>query len=254
MSEFHDAFAAALAGDAGPLARGWAPAADLEARLSVYRNTIAKGCADALIAQFPTVLKLVGEPWLGAAAIAFADGHPPRQASLLTYGGDFPDWLATFPPAAGQPHLPAIARLDMLWTQAHLAADAPPLAAEALAALDEDGFTQLNAELHPAVRFAAFAFGAGALWQAMQADVAPAAFEMDDTPQALLFVRPGLDIAHRLIGPGVLALLTACQARASLAEAAGAALAAEPDLTLAPAFAELIELGAFARLTPMETP
>ncbi|MBI1200662.1 MAG: DUF2063 domain-containing protein [Phenylobacterium sp.] len=247
---FHDAFAAALAGDASALAAGWGSGADLDAGLTVYRNTIAKGCADALTAQFPTVEKLVGEAWLAAAAIAFAKDHPPRQASLLTYGQEFPDWLAAFPPAADLPHLPAIARLDLMWTDAHLAADAEPLPAGAFAALGPDDLGRLTAELHPATRFARFDLTLPALWRALQAEAAPEAFELDETPQGLLMTRPRLDIEHRVIGPGACAFLAALTDRRALADAAGLALAAEPDLALDTAFAELIALGAFGRLIP----
>lgn len=249
---FHDAFAAALAGDARALTAGWGGGSDLAAGLTVYRNTIARGCADALIAQFPTVARLVGEAWLGAAAVEFARARPPRTASLLLYGQDFPDWLAAFPPAADMPHLAQVARLDMLWTEAHLAADAPPLAADAFGGLGADDFARLRAAAHPAARVAGFATTIPSLWRALQAEAPPEAFELEARDEALLFVRPGLDIETRVVGPGVVALLDACRDGESLARAAALALAAEPGLALDRAFAELIALGAFTRLVPLE--
>lgn len=249
---FHDAFAAALAGDALALAAGWGGDADLAPGLTVYRNTIAKGCADALVAQFPTLVRLVGEAWLGAAAVEFARAHPPRTASLLGYGQDFPDWLATFPPAADMPHLAGVARLDMLWTEAHLAADAPALAPDALTGLDAGDLARLNATPHPATRIARFEATIPSLWRALQAETPPEAFDLEASPEALLFVRPSLDIDHRVVGPGVVALIEASGDGASLARAGALALAAEPSLALDRAFAELIALGAFTRLVPTE--
>jgi len=246
---FHDAFAAALAGDDGALA-GWA-VADPGAGLSVYRNTIAKGCADALAAQFPTVGKIVGERWLKAAAVEHARACPPTTASLLAYGADFPAWLAGFPPAAEMPHLAGVAALDMLWTEAHLAADAEPLAPDALTALSPDDYLGRRLFPHPATRFAGFEMTVPSLWLALQQDT-PEAFELELRAEGLLFVRPGLDVAARRIGPGQLALLAACRDGESLAAAGAAALAAEPDPALASAFAELLELGAFQTLVPTE--
>lgn len=250
---FHDAFAAAMGGDLAALG-AWSKAPDLVQRLSVYRNTAAKGCADALVAQFPTVAKLVGEPWLGAAAIAFARVHPPTQACLLTYGGEFPQWLASFGPAAEMPWLAGVAALDFLWTEAHLAADAAPLTAAGLQALGPDDYARLRLAPHPAARFAGFDAGIPSLWIAMQADTPPTAVEVGDAPEGLLFVRPHLDITPIRLGPGALALLDACRDGASLADAAGAALAAEPHLDLSTAFAELLAGGAFASLIALETP
>ena len=248
---FHDAFMAALAGDTAAL-RPWSDAQDLEARLSVYRNTMAKGRADALIAQFPTVLKLVGEAWLGNAAIAHAGASPPTTASLLDYGQAFPAWLETFPPAAAMPYLADVARLDLAWTAAHLAADAETMAPAALAALTPQDFARHRLALHPAARFAWFGAAIPSLWLAMQADPPPTAFEVGDAPEGLLFVRPQGVIEPLRIGAGVHALLAACRDGESLTAAATAALAAEPGLPLSHAFADLLGCGAFACLIPLE--
>jgi hypothetical protein len=248
---FHDAFEAALAGDAAALAP-WSDASDLEARLSVYRNTIASGLADALAAQFPTVLRIVGERWLRAAAITHAGEVRPTRASLIAYGQDFPDWLAAFPPAAAVPYLPQVARLDLLFTAADMAADAEPLAAAAVGALDADGFARHRLVLHPAAQFAWFGAGVPSLWLALQRDPPPAAFEVPETAEGLLMTRPHLSVAPMRLSRGAHALLAACRDGESLADAAVAALDAEPELPLSHAFAELIERGAFCRLVALE--
>ena len=103
LGPFQDAFATAL--------RGSTPAHDAVARLAalpalaVYRNTVAKGCLDALAANFPTVRRLVGDDWFRAAAQAHAATTPPSDARLLHYGDGFPQFLASYPPAAELPYL-----------------------------------------------------------------------------------------------------------------------------------------------------
>jgi hypothetical protein len=246
---FHDSFLSAIAGDAAALSP-WCAPSRAEAGLSVYRNTIAKGCADALVAQFPSVERIVGAAWLAAAATAHATEHPPRQASLLTYGQDFPAWLERFAPAADMPFLADLARMDLMWTAAHLAEDAPALAPAAVAALGPEAFASLGLTLHRATRFAGFAVSSPSLWRALQAsDVAD--FELEPTPQGLLLTRPGLDIDHRLVGDGELAFLSACRDGESLAGAAVAALSAQSDLDLSAAFASLVAAGAFTKLRPL---
>ncbi|WP_293901453.1 putative DNA-binding domain-containing protein [Phenylobacterium sp.] len=243
---FHDRFLAAVAGDDAALAP-WCETP--QAGLSVYRNTMAKACADALVAQFPTVERVVGPAWLAAAATAHAAVSPPRQGSLLTYGAAFPDWLRRFPPAANLAFLPGLAQLDLLWTEAHLAADAAPLDPEAVAGLPPDAFGTHALVLHSATRFAGFDDTTPRLWQALQPPGEPPdAFELEPEPQGLLFVRPGLDIAHQTIGPGALAFLAACRDGDSAAAAAAAGLAAEPCLDLSATFARLLAAGAFAAL------
>lgn len=245
---FHERFLAAVAGDPAAIAP-WCDAAAAEAGLSVYRNTIAKGCVDALVAQFPTVERIVGPAWLAAAAAAFARAHPPQQASLLSYGQAFPAWLGDFPPAVDMPFLGGLATLDLLWTEAHLAADAPPLDASAVAALTPDDYTLQGLVLHPATRFAGFEDTTPSLWHALQPPgEAPADFELEPEPRGLLLVRPGLDIDGQVITPGALAFLSSCRAGETLAVAAVSALSAEPDLNLRETFAALVTAGAFITL------
>ena len=84
LATFQDAFARAL------LAVDPAAGADEAIRrlaaqpgFAVYRNTVLKGCIDALQASFPTVERLVGPEWLRGAAGVFARGQLPSQPSLL---------------------------------------------------------------------------------------------------------------------------------------------------------------------------
>jgi hypothetical protein len=245
LARFQAAFAEALTGDAAGLAP-WLPDAEAEPRLAVYRNTVAKGCADAVAAQFPTLVRVVGEAWLRDAAVIFARTHPPASASLTDYGEAFPGWLAAFRPAADLPWLPALARIDWAWRAALFARDLPPLTAEAFAALAPDDYARLGAQLHPAAQVLWFNDGAPSLWQALQGDEPPAEFELSPEAEGLLVTRPELTVLTVPLGPGGHAFLAACGEGLSLAAAGEAALAAEPALALATLFAHMIGTGAFA--------
>jgi hypothetical protein len=244
LARFQDAFAAALSGEADALAP-WLEAGE---RLSVYRNTVAKGLAEALADQFPSVARVVGPEWLGAAARAFAAAHPPARPCLMDFGAAFPDWLAGFAPAAGLPFLTALARIDWARREALFAPDTAPAPPEAFAALAPGDWTEVAADLHPSAQLLTFDRGVASLWIALQADAAPAEAELGAEAEALLVLRPDQTLAWRRLTPGEQAFLAACQAGLSLAEAGAAALAAQADLRLAESFAELIALGAFARI------
>lgn len=250
LSRFQDAFAEALGGDFGRLAP-WTLGGQAESRFAVYRNTVAKGCADALAAQFPAVTRVVGEAWMREAGVGFAREHPPARASLLDYGEGFPAWLAAFPPAVDMPWLASLARIDWAWRDACFAPDRPPLPAEVLAHLAPEAYSATTAELHPAARFLWFADGAPSLWLALQDEQAPAEAELGAEPEGMLMTRPDLQVQARVLGPGGFALLTTCQAGGSLAAGGDAALSAEPDVPLGETFAELIAAGAFAGLNPL---
>jgi hypothetical protein len=247
LGRFQDAFVAALADrSAAPIA-AWLPDGAAEpAGLAVYRNTIAKGCVDALVANFPTVASLVGDDWFRAAAALFAVEHPPAGPALLAYGAAFPDWLATFPPADALPYLPAMARLDRMWTTALFAPEAEPLTAEAFA-LAPEVLAAARPRLHPSLAFAWFDSGLPGLWLAA-GELEPGEMALVEEPQGVLIVRPGEAVRSRLLGAAGFAFLTAARDGAPLGEAITAAAEAGPAADLAALFAALIADGVFSGL------
>lgn len=240
LLDFQDAFVAALAGQTSALSP-WLTPGQGEAGLAVYRNTIAKGCVDALAANFPTVLALVGEDWFRAAAALFAREIPPAHAALLDYGEAFPAWLERFPPAGDLPYLAGVAHLDRLWTEALFAAEAPALTADALATLPPEILAQTRLPLHPSVRFAAFDAGLPSLWAAAREGRED--LELSDRAEALLCVRDKGAVMHWVVGEAEVAFLRACHDGLTAAEAAERAAAVQPDI--APLFAALIARGVF---------
>ena len=126
LSNFQDTFAAALFERGAHPHTGddaWMATLQAQPGFAVYRNTVMKGCIDALEANFPTVARLVGIEWFRATAALYVASDPPTDAALQRYGGGFAAFLQHFAPAAGLVYLPGVATLDILWRQAHGAAD-----------------------------------------------------------------------------------------------------------------------------------
>ena len=105
LARFQDDFAEALYDE-----RAFAPAD--HAAFAIYRNTAMRACLDALEANYPAVVCLVGRDWFRAAAAIHVSQSPPRDGRLFAYGADFPDFIEHFPPASGMPYLTDVARLD----------------------------------------------------------------------------------------------------------------------------------------------
>lgn len=214
---------------------------------AVYRNTVIKGAVDALLANYPATAALVGVDWLRAAATCHARATPPEDPVLLAYGAAFPDFLATFPPAAGLPWLADVARLDRAWTECHLAADAPVADAAACAALAPAVLAARHLLPHPAARWAWFEPHPGvSLWQRSRA-VPP--LPLDDVPwvpEGVLLSRPDDAVQVTPLTRGGCAFLSACAAGATVSGAVDATLAVEPAVDFAALFAGLLQAGAFA--------
>ncbi len=249
LSDFQDAFSAALRGDGVSLAP-WLHVAPAEADgLAVYRNTVARGTVDALVATYTTVVTMVGEHWFRAAAAAYAEDHRPLEPSLLRYGADFPDWLSRFPPADDAPYLPRIARLDRLWWESYFAADAPCLDPAAFAAVGASDLAELTVRLHPSVRLASLEQNLVSLWlDHREPHRPPGAFQIEDHAEYALIVRTGVDIQARLLNLSEFQFLVGCSQGESLLKSAERALEADPLASFADIIASSLAGGILSRL------
>jgi hypothetical protein len=245
--DFFDAFDAAIAGDVLALAR-WLK--DPAQGIQVYRNTIASGAIDALAATFATVRLMVGEEWFRAAAREFTRAHPPVDPALISYGFEFPQWLADFPPAADTFYLAGAARLDWLWWQSWSAGDGPLLDAGSLSALPLETLDRIGLSLHPTLRLAAFETGIPSLWLAHQSPQRGEAYQLGDMPERILFVRTGPHVQSHLVDAATFAFLEALQRHDSIVAAAEHAIAADPACSLPHILTGGIALGLFSTLTP----
>ena len=216
---------------------------------AVYRNTVMKGCIDALEANFPAVARLVGSEWFRAAAALHAAASPPRDGRLLHYGEDFADFLQHFEPAAELPYLPDVARLDALWREVHAAEDAPSLDPSGLARHAPEQLAALVLRPHPATRWAWFAEQPiYSIWARNRGD----GDDGDDGDEELvwrgegaLLTRPTDAVTWRPISHAGCAFLDACAAGLPLGEAAGQALALDTDCDLTALLEALLRAGAF---------
>ena len=247
LSRFQDDFAQAL------LATDTAASATLSAvtaqpAFAIYRNTVMKGCIDALQANYPAVTRLVGDEWLRAAAAVYARDALPAQPMLLHYGADFADFLARFEPAAELPYLPGVARLDRFWTEAHAAASEDALIQAAMAQLAAGNFFRARLQPHAATRWAWFDDApVYTIWSRNRSD---AVFDgdIDWQPEGALLTRPHDAVQWRALDRAGCVFLDTCAAGGTLADAAQAALAVQPDADLGRLMTRLLEAGAFSRL------
>jgi hypothetical protein len=266
LRTFQDAFAnALLAADASPVAL----LGDLPEQpgFAVYRNTVVRGCIDALQANYPAVCRLVGEEWFRAAAAVFVRREPPRDPLLVTYGAGFPRFLVDFAPARDLPYLPGVARLDRFWSEAHVARDEAPVAAAKLDGLGRERLGRTLLRPHASARWAWFpAAPIHTLWRRNRplasdpAACAPplggatgagsaaggAPGELVWRSEGGLVVRPHGAVCSIALDAAGCAFLDACASGEALAEAAAASLAIDPGTDLAQLLATLLHVGAFA--------
>ena len=253
---FQDRFAEALLAPNGTVADS-PEIARLVAQpgFAVYRNTVMKGCIDALDANYPAVVRLVGGEWFHAAAAIYVRANPPRCPSLLDYGRDFADFLTDFEPACELPYLADVARLDRFWTEAHIARDRMPVAATAVALLTGSELANTILWPHPSARWVWFdEQPIVTIWErnrtpeAFPSGQSKLAQEIDWHAEGVLITRPKGTVEWAALARGGCVFLDVCASGGTLADAATTALSVDPPIDLAILMARLLDAGAFSRL------
>lgn len=121
-------------------------------RYAIYRNNVAVSLSEALASGFPASAALLGEANFTRLSARFLRQHPPSSPLLLQYGAAFPAFLDGIVGLDRLPFLSDIARLDLAMRRAYHAADARPVAPQALAALDAEALPAARLRLAPAVQ------------------------------------------------------------------------------------------------------
>ena len=244
-----DVFAAALIDAEKPLppglttARGAADAA----RFAVYRNNVHVGLTNALSQRFPVTERLVGADFFRGMARVYVQDNKPASPLLFEYGEDFPDFVAGFAPARGLAYLADVARIEAAWSRAYHARDAVALTVADIAALAPERLAETRLAPHPSAGLVRSSHPAGGIWAAHQTE--PVATVADRRPETVLMVRPDAMVNVHVVPAADAAFAAALIAGRTLGDAAGEALAANPDFDFGAAIVGLVSLGAFAAPT-----
>lgn len=221
--------------------RPWHPA------LSVYRNTALKGAIDALADNHPTVSTILGATAFLALAADFVADVPPQSPVLADYGAGFGDWLEAQPIAQVLPYISAVAQIDRLRVESHLAAEADVLDPRALTAISAEHWSASGAVLHPATRFAWFTVPAPSIWLAHIADgdddIAP-----EWRAEGVLVTRRFGAVTAYAINAAEHRILFGLRLGETVGQAAAVAATLYPDADISAAFRKILAGGALSSL------
>lgn len=215
------------------------------AAMTVYCNTVMKGFIEALAANYPTVLKLVGEEWFEAAAIRFIHDAPADTPVLAEYGKGFVEFLEHFEPASDMPYLSSVASIDWQWIESYFAADASGLQPTTLQLLDTEQLLDTRLSLHPATRLCAVNHSAVTIWLHNHADDTASELHVKDTDEFALITR-NIDVVLQPLSVIEYEFVKDIDHGATLGEAAMMALADDENFPLSATLAKLINARCFS--------
>jgi len=217
---------------------------DPRARLRIYRNHAIITLTDALKATYPVICRLVSDSFFAYAAHEFLRGHMPARPNLTDYGGEFPDFLAEFPPCRDLSYLADVARLEWSINEALHAAGIPAIARTEFSGISAADAPRLVLALHPSVRFLKSRWPIERIWRANQADGDPdLAIDLDSGEVRLQIHRRGDKVALKSLTDCEWAFLRALARGETLADAADVALRTDLLFDLTVTLGTLLEEG-----------
>jgi len=244
LGQFQDAFVEALYQRPAPAL------ADLSKQpaFAVYRNTVLKGCVDALHANFPALERLAGSQWMQDAASAYALRSPPTDARLIHYGAAFPAFLDELEHLDEWPWLPDVARLDHDWLMAFRAPDDAVLTLAALAGHTASDLASRCLVPRRGARWRWFeTHPVYSLWRHGRDELA----WHDDIPwhgEGVLLIGSAAGVCHQPLEAGGCAFLEACAGGHCLDRASTMALQVQADLDFTDLLGRLLRAGVFVAL------
>jgi hypothetical protein len=214
-----ETLAAIIAGDAR---------ADAVARLDVYANMYFFRILDALRADYPKLVAVLGDDVFHNLATDYLQAHPSRHPSLRFVGAALPGFLARHAFAEERPWVADLAALE--WARADVfdRVDEAPLSREALATLAPEAFATLPLKTIAASALVPTMFAVEDPWRALENGEEPTPPARADGTHAIVVWRRGVVVQHRAVtGPErrVLDLVRAGTTFGALC----AALVAAPD-------------------------
>lgn len=123
-------------------------------RAQIYHHNRRANFRKALALEYPLIERIVGAEFFARLAFEFMAAHPSRSGDLHHVGEAFPAFLAAGLASRGSAYeyLVDLARLEWAWQCALIAADAPALGSDALAAFTPEDWPKLRFVLQPALQ------------------------------------------------------------------------------------------------------
>jgi hypothetical protein len=205
-----------------------------DARLAIYRRNVLGNYVAALGDVYPVLARLVGAPFFGRLAHAYAMQTPSHSGDLHDFGGELGAFLEALPTARDLPYLVDVARLEWAVHRSFHARHAPPLDSAYLAAVRPERLPALGFALHPAARLLRSPYPVLTIWRVNQPQWrGDLAVDLGLGGERVLVMRRDLEVVVEPLSETEYTVLNALDAGAGLGDALSEALRIDAEFDLA---------------------
>lgn len=142
-------------------------------RIGIYRHMYRARMFDTLAADYPCLRRFLGEDRFASLVEAYVSEFPSSSYTLNRLGDRLPDFLAAPRGLPRQAFLHDLARLELAMTFSFDAEEAPPLDADAIAAMPAGAWEHARLEPIPALRLLEARYPVGLYADAVRDGVKP---------------------------------------------------------------------------------
>ncbi len=220
---------------------------DPERRLQIYRNNVRANFLASLQATYPIIERLGGSDWFAQSVQRYQAVAPSRCGDLHYVGAAYPDFLREEMEFTEFGYFADVARLEWAYQEVLTAAPSPPLAPEALGAIEASDQERIVFVPRAALRLVESPYPLLQIWNANQIDAeAGDPIHLDAGGDAVLLIRREDHVELRRLRHPLASLLRQFIAGVPLAVAAEAAAADCKDFDLVRELAELLAMQVIA--------
>jgi hypothetical protein len=188
--------------------------------LAVYQNNYRAQLVSCLRESYPQLRAHIGEERFLFAAAAHIKRRPPHAWTLDAYADGFAATLAELFP--DNPDIDELAWIELALSDAFVAPDAAPLAADALAAAD---WEHVRLRFAPSLRLAPLSTNADDIWWALRDGQPAPEAAMRAEPQGMAVWRRGYVSSLRALAPLDFAALSQASGQGSFSALCGMLIA-----------------------------
>lgn len=204
-----------------------------ERRLWVYRNQVHLNWLEALEANYPGSVALLGRSCFRSLAARYARDHGSVSGDLRLYGEQFPALLALAPEVRNFPYVSDVARLELALRQVSEAFEHPTIGPEVLASIPLSSWPSIKLDLVTALatmlsEYPVSHLLAGARGDKQALQIAREQLR-DTTGAALIIYRQGTQVVTDLVEPDLWVWIESVRLGKTLDASRMAATAVQPE-------------------------
>jgi len=184
-------------------------------RLEIYANAYFYRLLDVCREDFPATVAILGDAHFHNLITGYLIEYPPTEPSIQYAGRHLPDFLRGHPLRESRPFLADLALLERTLVEVFHAADAIPLEAAALSAIDPAQWPAMGMATHPASRVLDLEWHVEQVVRAVENGESPQA--PPPGPLKLLVWRRNSRVLYRELKPGESVALTIARDGATFA-------------------------------------